>query len=81
MRKIDNFSEFFLENFEILTILIFVRVCTIWYDTPVLIYDSLTIISILKSQGVLQPGEPGIIREFENGSGKPGNMREFSKNF
>ena len=31
-------------------------------------------------QGVLQPGkpgEPGIIREFENGSGKPGNIREF----
>ena len=25
-------------------------------------------------QGVLQPGEPGIIREFSNGSGKPGNI-------
>jgi len=34
-------------------------------------------------QGVLQPGkpgEPGIVREFENGSGKPGNIREFWKN-
>ena len=31
------------------------------------------------SQGVLQPGEPGIIREFENRSGKPGNIREIKK--
>ena len=36
----------------------------------------------LGGQGVLQPGkpgEPGIIREFENCSGKPGNVREFKK--
>ena len=37
----------------------------------------------LDIQGVLQPGkpgEPGIIREIENASGKPGNIREFEKN-
>ena len=34
-------------------------------------------------QGVLQPakpGKPGIIREIENASGKPENIREFEKN-
>ena len=34
---------------------------------------------IFDMQGVLQPGEPGIVREFENASGKPGNIREFEK--
>ena len=40
-------------------------------------------VAVSPKQGVLQPGkpgEPGIIRKFENDSGKPENIREFKKN-